>query len=74
IKFVKYRNLKTFINYYLNDISNIDGAAAFLNLEPKRNFIENFRSTFIRKILDILFSLPSKNLEKLKHYKNFIKL
>ncbi|KAK4205477.1 hypothetical protein QBC40DRAFT_157584, partial [Triangularia verruculosa] len=74
IKFAKHKNIKTLINYYLDDISNVDGAAAFLNLEWKRNFTEDFRSMSIRKIPDILFSLPSKDLEKLERRKDFVKL
>jgi hypothetical protein len=33
MKFAAYRNSKTLIGYYLDNISNIDGTAVFLSLE-----------------------------------------
>ena len=36
-------------SYYLDNINNIDGAAVFLNLEPRRDLIKDFRSVFIKK-------------------------
>jgi hypothetical protein len=66
MKFAVYRNLKTLVGYYLDDISNIDSAATFLNLKPWRDLIEDFYSTFIRRDLDLWRLLLIKNLDKLK--------
>jgi hypothetical protein len=49
MKFARHRNLKTLISHYLDDISNIDGIVAFLNLKPRRDLIEDFRFTFIKR-------------------------
>jgi hypothetical protein len=66
IKFARHRNLKTLIGHYLDDISNIDGVAAFLNLKPRRDLIEDFRSAFIKRNLNLWHLLLIKNQDKLK--------
>jgi hypothetical protein len=33
MKFAAHKNLKTLIGHYLDDMSNVDGAAVFLGLE-----------------------------------------
>jgi hypothetical protein len=53
IKFATHRNLKTLVSYYLDDISNMDGAVVFLGLELRRDLIEDFRSTSIKRNLDL---------------------
>jgi hypothetical protein len=53
IKFAAYRNLKTLVSHYSDNISNIDGAAVFLGLEPRRDLTEDFRSTSIRRNPDL---------------------
>ena len=67
MKFAAYRNLKTLISYYLNDISNVDGVVSFLGLEPRRDLIEDFRSASIRRNPDLPYSLLTKNLSELKY-------
>jgi hypothetical protein len=61
MKFAAHRNLKTFIGHYLDDISNVDGAAAFIGLKPRRDLIKDFRSTSIRRNLDLRYSLLAKS-------------
>jgi hypothetical protein len=41
MKFAAHRNSKTLIGHYLDDMSNVDGAAAFLGLEPRRDLTED---------------------------------
>ena len=53
MKFIIYRNLKTLISYYLDNISNIDGVVVFLSLEPRRDLIEDFRSISIKRNPDL---------------------
>jgi hypothetical protein len=53
IKFAVYRNLKTLVRHYLDNISNVDSVAVFLSLELRRDLIEDFRSTSIRRNLDL---------------------
>ncbi|PVH68635.1 hypothetical protein DL98DRAFT_440802, partial [Cadophora sp. DSE1049] len=49
IKFAAHKNLKTFISYYLNNISNINSITVFLGLKLQRDLIKNFRFTFIKR-------------------------
>jgi hypothetical protein len=66
MKFAAHRNSKTLVGHYLDDISNVDGAAAFLGLKPRRDLTEDFRSAFIKRNPDLRHSLPAKNQDKLK--------
>ncbi len=40
MKFAAHRNSKTLVGHYLDDMSNVDGAAVFLGLEPRRDLTE----------------------------------
>jgi hypothetical protein len=53
MKFVAHRNPKTLVSHYLDDMSNVDGAAAFLKLKAQGDLMEDFRSTSMGKTLDI---------------------
>jgi hypothetical protein len=53
MKFAVYRNSKTLVSYYLDDISNIDGIVVFLGLEPRRDLTEDFRSTSMKRNPDL---------------------
>ncbi len=66
IKFAAHRNSKTLIRHYLDNISNINGIVVFLSLEPRRDLIEDFRSAFIRRNLDLWHLLLAKCLDKLR--------
>jgi len=66
MKFAAHRNSKTLVGHYLNDMSNVDGAAVFLGLEPRRDLIEDFRSTSIKRNPDLQHSLLRKCLNKLR--------
>jgi hypothetical protein len=74
MKFAAHRNLKTLVGHYLDDMSNVDGAAAFLDLEPRRDLTEDFRSASMRRNPDLRHSLPAKNLDELKQRRDFIDL
>jgi hypothetical protein len=74
MKFAAHRNSKTLVGHYLDDMSNVDGAAAFLGLEPRRDLTEDFRSASMRRNPDLRHSLPTKKLEELKHRQDFIAL
>jgi hypothetical protein len=53
MKFAGHRNSKTLVGHYLDDMSNVDGAIAFLNLEPRRDLIKDFRFTSIKRDLNL---------------------
>lgn len=74
MKFAAHRNSKTLVGHYLDDMSNVDGVAAFLGLEPRRDLTEDFRSASIRRNPDLRYSLPAKNLDELKQRRDFIDL
>jgi hypothetical protein len=74
MKFAAHRNSKTLVGHYLDDMSNVDGAAAFLGLEPRRDLTEDFRSASMKRNPDLRHSLPTKNLDELKHRQDFIAL
>ena len=42
MKFAAHKNSKTLVGHYLNDMSNVDGAAVFLGLEPRWDLTEDF--------------------------------
>jgi hypothetical protein len=71
MKFAAHRNSKTLVGHYLDDMSNVDGAATFLGLEPRRDLTEDFRSASMRRNPDLRHSLPTKNLDELKHRQDF---
>jgi hypothetical protein len=74
MKFAGHRNLKTLVSHYLNDMSNMDGAAAFLGLKPRRDLIEDFRSASIKRNPDLRHLLSAKNQDELKQRRDFIDL
>jgi len=74
MKFAGHRNPKTLVGHYLDDMSNVDGAAVFLGLEPRRDLTEDFRSASMRRNPDLRQSLPAKNLDELKQRSDFVDL
>jgi hypothetical protein len=74
MKFAAHRNSKTLIGHYLDDMSNVDGAATFLGLEPRQDLTEDFRSASMRRNPDLRHSLPAKNLDELKQRWDFVDL
>jgi hypothetical protein len=74
MKFAAHRNLKTLVRHYLDNISNVDGAAVFLGLEPRRDLTEDFRSVSIRRNLDLRHSLLAKCLDELRQRRDFTDL
>jgi hypothetical protein len=72
MKFAGHRNPKTLVNYYLGNLSNVDGAAAFLNLNPRRDVTKDFRSASIKRNLDLQHSLPAKMLKELEDRADYI--
>lgn len=74
MKFTRYRNLKTLVDYYLDDISTIDGVATFLRLEKRRDLTKDFRSTSIGRNPNLQQSLLAKTLDKLKYRQDFLSL
>ena len=71
MKFCGHRNPKTIVGYYLDDMSNVDGAAAYLGLEPRRDLTQDFRSASMRRNPDLRHSFPAKNLDQLKQRRDF---
>ncbi|KAN0101619.1 Protein of unknown function (DUF3435) domain containing protein [Hyaloscypha variabilis] len=74
MKFAGHRNSTTLVGHYLDDMSNVDGAAAFLNLEPRRDLTEDFRSASMKRDPNLRHSLLTKNREELKQRWDYINL
>jgi molecular chaperone GrpE (heat shock protein) len=74
MKFAAHRNSGTLVGHYLDDMSNVDGAAAFLNLEPRRDLTEDFRSASMKRNPNLRHSLPTKSLGELKQRRDYINL
>ena len=64
MEFAGHRNSKILVGHYLDDMSNVDGAAAFLGLEPRRDSTEDFRSASTGR--ELQHSLPARNQEELE--------
>ncbi|KAH6667430.1 hypothetical protein B0J14DRAFT_489712 [Halenospora varia] len=74
MKFAAHRNSKTLVGHYLDDMSNVDGAAVFLGLEPRRDLTEDFRSASMKRNPDLQHSLPGKCLDELRQRRDFTDL
>ncbi|KAG9244994.1 hypothetical protein BJ878DRAFT_420194 [Calycina marina] len=74
MKFAAHRNSKTLVGHYLDDMSNVDGAAVFLGLEPRRDLTEDFRSASMKRSPDLQHSLPRKCLDELRQRRDFTDL
>tara|TARA_R110002060_G_scaffold36206_2_gene47165 strand:- start:1334 stop:2014 length:681 start_codon:yes stop_codon:yes gene_type:complete len=74
MKFAAHRNSKTLVGHYLDDMSNVDGAAVFLGLEPRRDLTEDFRSASMKRNPDLQHSLPRKCLDDLRQRRDFTDL
>ncbi|KAH8655514.1 hypothetical protein BX600DRAFT_525660 [Xylariales sp. PMI_506] len=74
MKFAGHRNSKTLVGHYLDDMSNVDGAAAFLNLNARRNVTEDFRSASMKRNPGLRHSLPAKVSEELQNRPDYITL
>jgi len=66
MKFAGHRSSKTLVGHYLDDMSNVDGAASFLGLEARRDVTEDFRSATMRRNPNLPLSLPTEMLEILR--------
>ncbi len=53
MKFATYRNSKTLISYYLDNMSNMDSIVVFLGLEPRQDLIEDFHFASIKRNPDL---------------------
>ncbi|KIW79865.1 hypothetical protein Z517_06480 [Fonsecaea pedrosoi CBS 271.37] len=74
MKFAAHRNPRTLVGHYLDNTSNVDGAAVFLGLQPRRDLTEDFRSASMKRNPDLPQSIPSKSLDELKHRPQFVAL
>ncbi|KAK3394979.1 hypothetical protein B0H63DRAFT_368655, partial [Podospora didyma] len=74
MKFAGHRNAKTLVGYYLDDMSNGDGTAAYLGLEPRRDVTEDFRSASMGRNPGLLQSLPAKVMEELEQRQDYVEL
>ncbi|KAF1346306.1 hypothetical protein EJ07DRAFT_145073, partial [Lizonia empirigonia] len=66
MKFAGHRNASTLVGHYLDDMSNVDGAASFLGLDARRDITEDFRSATMLRNPDLPLSLPTEMLELLR--------
>jgi hypothetical protein len=74
MKFAAHRNLKTLVGHYLDDMSNVDGVAVFLSLEPRRDLTKDFRSASMKRNPDLRHSILAKYLDKLRQRRDFTDL
>ena len=74
MKYAGHRNAKTLVGHYLDDASNVDGAAAFLKTNPRRDLTEYFRSESMKKNPNLPHSLTANNLDHLKQRQDYIDL
>jgi hypothetical protein len=74
MKFAGHRNSKTLVGHYLDNMSNVDSAAAFLTLKPRQDLTEDFCSASIKRDPNLRHSLPTKNQEELKQRWDYINL
>ena len=74
MKFAGHRNPRTLVGHYLDDMSNVDGAAAFLGGEARRDIPQDFRSASLKRNPDLLHSLPAKEEEELERSEDYIAL
>lgn len=74
MKFAAHRNPKTLVGHYLDDMSNVDGAAAFLKLKARGDLTEDFRSASMGKTSDIQHSLTANTLHDLKQHQDYMDL
>jgi hypothetical protein len=74
MKFCGHRNPKTISGHYLDDMSNVDGAAVYLGLEQRQDITQDFRSASIKRNPDIHHSLPTKELDELRQRRDFVDL
>ncbi|KAL9095181.1 MAG: hypothetical protein Q9165_002437 [Trypethelium subeluteriae] len=66
MEFPGHRDPKTLVGGNLVDTSNMDDAAAFLNLEPQRDITEDVRSAFLRRNPELPQSPRAKMREELE--------
>jgi hypothetical protein len=74
MKFCGHRNPKTISGHYLDDMSNVDGAAVYLGLEQRQDITQDFRAASMKRNPDLQHSLPAKNLDELKQRRDFVDL
>ncbi|KAK3380534.1 hypothetical protein B0T24DRAFT_590996 [Lasiosphaeria ovina] len=63
MKFAGYRNAKTLVGHYLDDMSNV-----------RRDVTEDFRSASIGRNPGLLQSLPAKAVEELEKRQEYVEL
>ncbi|RYP14043.1 hypothetical protein DL767_010440 [Monosporascus sp. MG133] len=59
-QFAAQRNLKTLVGHYLHSLTTIDGAACFLEMQPRNDLTQDFRTATMKRNPDLRHSLPSK--------------
>ena len=74
MKFAGHRNSKTLVGHYLDDMTNVDGAAAFLDLKQRRDITKDFRSASMKRNPDLQHSLPAKALNELENRADYVSL
>ncbi|TGO06957.1 hypothetical protein BTUL_0378g00020 [Botrytis tulipae] len=72
MKFAVARELKDSRCHYLENITNVDGAAVFLGLEPRRDLTEDFHSALMKRNPDLQYSPPGMCLDELRQRWNLL--
>jgi len=74
LKFAGQRNPKVLLNHYLDDMCTVDGAAVFLDMKPREDLTEDFRSATMKRNAQLPQTLPSAVKAELESQKDYVDL
>ncbi|KAJ6436687.1 carbonic anhydrase [Purpureocillium lavendulum] len=66
LRFASQHNTNVLVNHYLGNMSTIDGAGTYLNMRPRTDMVEDFRSATMRWNPGLHLSLSAKDKEELE--------
>ncbi|KAJ6439078.1 carbonic anhydrase [Purpureocillium lavendulum] len=66
LRFASQHNTHVLVNHYLGNMSTIDGAGTYLNMRPRTDLVEDFRSATMRWNPGLYLSLSAKDKEELE--------
>ncbi|KAK0704279.1 hypothetical protein B0T21DRAFT_299173, partial [Apiosordaria backusii] len=74
LKFATQKNPKVLGNYYLNDLTTVDGTSYFLGMKPRTDLTKDFCTVKIKRNPDIGQSLLSNMREELQQQDEYISI
>ncbi|KAK4095597.1 hypothetical protein Purlil1_393 [Purpureocillium lilacinum] len=66
LRFASQHNTHVLVNHYLGNMSTIDGAGTYLNMRPRTDLVEDFRSATMRWNPGLHLTLSAKDKEELE--------